>query len=107
MSSTLLYSAAVYLNLSWSHDSVYPENKGIMHLVNQDGDEYFNSLMMRVKENRSEESFRELFDVFFEKVVAYLQRSGIDSSKSSEIAQEALLAVWHKSALFDPQKGSL
>lgn len=77
-----------------------------MHLVNQDGDEYFNSLMMRVKENRSEESFRELFDVFFEKVVAYLQRSGIDSSKSSEIAQEALLAVWHKSALFDPQKGS-
>lgn len=106
MSPSLVYSAAVYLNLSWDHDRVLPQSKGTLHLVDQGGEEHFNKLMLRVKNSRCEDSFRELFDIFFDKVSAFLQRGGIDSSQASEIAQETLLAVWHKSALYDPAKGT-
>lgn len=66
----------------------------------------FEKLMNRVKEQRCRDSFRTIFKFFFGSVLAYLKKSGIEGHKSTDLAQDAFLKVWHKSDLFDASKGS-
>lgn len=66
----------------------------------------FNELMDRVKHDRSEESFRKLFHHFYGRVLTYFIQGGVKGQKSADLAQETLLTVWNKAALFDGSKGS-
>lgn len=68
---------------------------------------YLNDLMIKVRELRCKESFHEIFKCFYPRVKTYLIQGGIEREKASEMAQEVLLVVWHKSFLFDAAKGSL
>lgn len=65
-----------------------------------------DNLLQRVKRDQCEASFRELFDHFYARLVAYFRRTGIKEQKSCDLAQETLLAVWHKASSFDALKGS-
>ena len=47
-------------------------------------------------------AFTELFNHFAPRVKALMRRNGASDSQAEEIAQEAMLAVWRKAPLFDP-----
>jgi RNA polymerase sigma-70 factor (ECF subfamily) len=49
------------------------------------------------------EAFAELFRYFAPRIKTLMLRSGASEQVADELAQEALLAVWSKAALFDPR----
>lgn len=74
-----------------------------MAIVNEEQD--FEELMERVKSDRCQKSFQAIFDSFYGHVLAYLQKSGMDKERASELAQDAFVTVWKRSDLFDSSKG--
>lgn len=66
----------------------------------------FERLIERVKSEKCQSSFQQIFDSFFGRVVAYLNANGIDKEKSVELAQDAFVAVWKRAELFDSSKGT-
>jgi RNA polymerase sigma-70 factor (ECF subfamily) len=52
------------------------------------------------------DAFQRLFEYFAPRVKTYLQRSGATEAKADELAQETMLAVWRKAALFHPDSAS-
>lgn len=67
----------------------------------------FATLLAAVAERRDAQAFTRLFDHFAPRLNAHLQRLGSDPVAAEEIAQEVMLAVWRKAALFDPAKSSV
>lgn len=63
-------------------------------------------LIEQVAANRSAEAYRELYLTYAPKVKAYMMRQGADAASAEELAQETLLAVWRKAALYSKDKGS-
>lgn len=61
----------------------------------------------RIRENRDEAAFVELFRHFAPRVKAFLMRSGADEAMSEECVQEVMATVWHKAAQFDPARASV
>ncbi len=51
-------------------------------------------------------AFATLFAYFAPRVKGMLMRSGFDAARAEEVAQETLLTVWRKAALFDPAGAS-
>jgi RNA polymerase sigma-70 factor, ECF subfamily len=51
-------------------------------------------------------AFSVLFSYFAPRVKGMLMRSGFDAARAEEVAQETLLTVWRKAALFDPTGAS-
>ena len=53
---------------------------------------------------RSEDrtAFAELFNHFAPRVKGFLRKGGASDAQAEEVAQEAMLAVWRKARLFDP-----
>ena len=47
-------------------------------------------------------AFATLFEYFGPRIKAFMQRSGASEGSAEELAQETMLAVWRKAALFDP-----
>ena len=47
-------------------------------------------------------AFSELFEHFAPRVKAFMRRSGMSDGAAEELAQETLITVWRKAALFDP-----
>lgn len=64
-------------------------------------------LVSRVATARDRAAFAVLFDHFAPRINGYLQRLGLDARQAEEIAQEVMIVLWHKAALFDPAKSSL
>lgn len=63
-------------------------------------------LLQKVAESRDIEAFRKLFQSYGPRVKAYMMRQGADSNTAEELAQETLLTVWRKAALYSGDKGS-
>ena len=66
----------------------------------------FNALLIAVGATRDRTAFEQLFRHFAPRVKAYMLRLGAGSGAAEDLAQEALLSVWRKAALFDPGKAS-
>jgi RNA polymerase sigma-70 factor, ECF subfamily len=47
-------------------------------------------------------AFARLFNYFAPRIKTYMRRSGASDASADEFAQETMLAVWRKAALFDP-----
>ena len=47
-------------------------------------------------------AFAEIFNHFAPRVKAFMRRNGASEAQAEEIAQEAMLAVWRKAALYNP-----
>jgi RNA polymerase sigma-70 factor (ECF subfamily) len=47
-------------------------------------------------------AFAKLFDHFAPRIKTFMRRSGMSAGAAEDLAQETLLAVWRKAALFDP-----
>jgi RNA polymerase sigma-70 factor (ECF subfamily) len=63
-------------------------------------------LLQRVAANGDVEAFKALFQAYAPRVKSYLLRQGADPATAEELAQETLLAVWRKAALYSDEKGS-
>jgi RNA polymerase sigma-70 factor (ECF subfamily) len=65
-----------------------------------------NSLIAAIARSGDRAAFAALFDHFAPRVKGLLMRGGAPAELAEEVAQETLLAVWRKAALFDPAKAS-
>lgn len=65
-----------------------------------------NALIAAIARSGDRAAFAELFDHFAPRVKGLLMRGGASAELAEEIAQETLLSVWRKAALFDPAKAS-
>ncbi len=66
----------------------------------------WNAAVVAVAGARDRAAFQLLFDHFAPRVKAYLMRLGAGGAVAEDLAQEAMLSVWRKAALFDPQKAA-
>jgi len=66
----------------------------------------WNVAVVAVATVRDREAFQRLFDHFAPRVKGYLMRLGAGNAVAEDLAQDAMLAVWRKAALFDPSKAS-
>lgn len=60
----------------------------------------------RVRTQRDEAAFAELFAHFAPRVKAFLMKSGADPTLAEECAQDVLATLWQKAHLFDPARAS-
>lgn len=67
---------------------------------------HLNGLLLAVGRDHDRAAFGQLFAHFAPRVKAYLIRLGASGAQAEELAQEALVIVWRKAALFDPAKAS-
>jgi RNA polymerase sigma-70 factor (ECF subfamily) len=65
-----------------------------------------NSLIAAIAHSGDRVAFAKLFDHFAPRVKGLLMRGGASAELAEEVAQETLLSVWRKAALFDPAKAS-
>src|ERR1700761_1934501 len=65
-----------------------------------------NALLVSVGARADRAAFVALFDHFAPRVKSYLLRLGASPALADDLAQEAMLAIWRKAALFDPSKAS-
>jgi RNA polymerase sigma-70 factor (ECF subfamily) len=62
------------------------------------------ALIRRIADNADRAAFAALFQHFAPRVKAYMRRLGANDGVAEDLAQEALLAVWRKASLFDPER---
>lgn len=65
-----------------------------------------NALIAAIARSGDRDAFDQLFDYFAPRVKALLMRGGAPAELAEDIAQETLLSVWRKAAMFDPAKAS-
>ncbi|MEZ5842291.1 MAG: sigma-70 family RNA polymerase sigma factor [Hyphomicrobiaceae bacterium] len=65
-----------------------------------------SDLLRRIAEFSDRSAFTELFEQFAPRVKSYMMRQGADAALAEELAQETLLTVWRKAALYTSDKGS-
>src|ERR1700712_282334 len=63
--------------------------------------------MVEVARDRDRAAFGKLFHYFAPRVASFLQRGGLSPSEAEEIAQEAMVTVWRKAALYDPRQAGV
>ena len=64
-------------------------------------------LLRRVADRTDPAAFRELYETYGPRVKAYMMRKGADAGTAEDLAQETLLTVWRKAALYAGDKGSM
>jgi RNA polymerase sigma-70 factor (ECF subfamily) len=62
------------------------------------------ALIAAIAHRRDRAAFAALFRYFAPRVKAWMMRGGADATAAEEMAQETMLAVWQKAALFDPAR---
>lgn len=65
-----------------------------------------NALLRRVAGEQDRAAFQSLFEHFAPRIKAYLMRGGASAPAAEDLAQEAMLTLWRKAALFDATKAS-
>jgi len=63
-------------------------------------------LIQQVAVHRSVDAYRELYVTYAPRIKSYMMRQGADPATAEELAQETLLMVWRKAALYSGEKGS-
>lgn len=65
-----------------------------------------NALIDAIARSKDRVAFAALFDHFAPRVKGLLMKGGASSELAEEVAQETMLTVWRKAALFDPARAS-
>ena len=66
-----------------------------------------SKLMLKIKDDRDEIAFSDLFDFLAPKLKAYFIQNGLISENAEELVQEVLSTVWSKSNKYDPSKSTV
>ncbi len=59
-------------------------------------------LIRAIGASQDRQAFAALFEFFAPRIKTFLMRSGTNEAHAEELAQEAMLQVWRKASLFDP-----
>lgn len=59
-----------------------------------------------VAASRDKDAFSNLYQQFAPKVKSYIKRRGADDATADDLAQETLVQVWRKAALYDARKSA-
>lgn len=65
------------------------------------------ALVCRIAERADRDAFGLVFSHFAPRVKSYLIRTGSSDDAAEDLAQEALVTVWRKAALFDPARAAV
>lgn len=71
-----------------------------------EGRDAWTVCLIQVRDQRDAAAFSRLFAHFAPRVKAYLVRCGAMPSQAEDLMQEAMAVVWHKAALFRPERAS-
>lgn len=63
--------------------------------------------MARIAAEQSREAFAELFAFFAPRLKAYMLRLGAAEPEAEELAQDVMMTVWRKAALYDRKQASV
>jgi RNA polymerase sigma-70 factor (ECF subfamily) len=66
-----------------------------------------SGLVADIAKRQDRAAFGVLFTHFAPRVKAYLMRAGVAPTAAEDLAQETMLTVWRKAALFDPAKAGI
>lgn len=66
----------------------------------------WSAMILRVRDERDETAFSELFNHFAPRIKGFLVKSGTTTTLAEECAQEAMVTLWNKAHLFDPTRAS-
>lgn len=61
----------------------------------------------RIRDDKDQAAFAELFRHFAPRVKAFLMKSGADAAMAEECAQEVMATLWHKAHMFDPARATV
>lgn len=75
-------------------------------LMTVDEDAGHAGLLARVAQNGDRDAFAALFSHFAPRIKTIMRKGGADDALAEDLAQEAMLTVWRKAALFDSGRGS-
>ena len=64
-------------------------------------------LMRQVAQNRDRGAFENLFDHFAPRLKSFMMRKNANSELAEDLVQEAMIAVWTKAGLYQPDKGTV
>jgi RNA polymerase sigma-70 factor, ECF subfamily len=70
------------------------------------GHRFMADLLQRVAERSDVDAFKQLYQAYGPRVKSYMMRQGANPDTAEELAQETLLTVWRKAALYAGDKGS-
>lgn len=59
-----------------------------------------------IAQHGDQAAFVELFRYYAPRIKTYLRRLGVDDAAAEELAQEAMLQIWRKAALFDRRRAA-
>ena len=76
---------------------------GVLLMQRSDSAE-LGRLIVQVGQDRDRAAFARLFAHFAPRLKTYLMRAGANPVVAEDFAQEAMLTVWRKAALFDPAR---
>lgn len=62
--------------------------------------------LVAVARHQDREAFARLFEHFAPRVKSYMLRIGCSAGQAEDLAQDALVAVWRKAHLFDPDRAA-
>jgi RNA polymerase sigma-70 factor (ECF subfamily) len=66
----------------------------------------FADLLVAVAERQDRAAFATLFGHFAPRLKAYIRRCGLEEARAEELAQEVMLIVWRRAALYDPTQAT-
>lgn len=69
--------------------------------------EELSEMLQAVADRADRQAFAVLFRHFAPRVKAYLMRGGSPEGLAEELAQETMISVWRKAALFDPRQAGV
>jgi RNA polymerase sigma-70 factor (ECF subfamily) len=58
--------------------------------------------ILAIASRQDRKAFADLFNHFAPRLKSFLRKAGVSDAQAEDIAQEAMLSVWRKAALFDP-----
>jgi RNA polymerase sigma factor (sigma-70 family) len=67
----------------------------------------FADLLVAVAQRQDRAAFATLFGHYAPRLKAYIRRFGMEEARAEELAQEVMLIVWRRAALYDPAQASV
>lgn len=82
--------------------------RGIQAVVpsSEVGEATFEDCLLAVGKTQSRQDFIALFNHFAPRIKSYMVKGGMEAGDADELAQETMIAVWRKAALYDPAKAA-
>ncbi len=66
-----------------------------------------SKLMVKIRDNRDQIAFSQLFDFLAPKINGYYLQNGLIKDNAEELTQEVMSTIWSKSELYDATKASI